>query len=138
MRSRDVTIPLTLWICAAICAHFLFGTGGAVVAQIHDDRSELWKLSHEATELARHGASTIEVSLGDGESKDAVAPPPPPPAPTQDLPKPEPTVPPPAPKAPPPKKPEEKKPEEKKLLVAKKPEEKKETPPPPEPKVEHR
>ena len=33
MRSRDVTIPLGLWICAAICAHFLFGTGGLVVAQ---------------------------------------------------------------------------------------------------------
>jgi TonB family protein len=137
MRSRDVTIPLTLWICAAICAHFLFGTGGAVVAQIHDDRSELWKLSREASELAKHGASTIEVTLGDGESKDEAPPPTPPPAPTPDAPKPEPTAPPP-PKVQPPPKPEEKKPEEKKVLVAKKPEEKKDTPPPPEPKVEHR
>ena len=25
MRTRDVTIPLALWICAAVCAHFLFG-----------------------------------------------------------------------------------------------------------------
>ena len=33
MRSRDVTIPLVLWICAAICAHFLFGTGGSSSAR---------------------------------------------------------------------------------------------------------
>ena len=42
MRSRDVTIPLALWICAAICARILmFGTGGLVVAQMHDDKSML-------------------------------------------------------------------------------------------------
>jgi TonB family protein len=136
MRSRDVTIPLGLWICAAVCAHFLFGTGGAVVAQIHDDRSELWKLSHEATDLGRHGGSTIEISLGDqSDTKEEAPPPPTPPEPKPELkaeekPKPIEKVPP---------KPEEpKKPEEKKVLVAKKPEEKKETPPPPEPKIEHR
>jgi hypothetical protein len=139
MRSRDVSIPLALWICAAVCAHFLFGTGGAVVAQIHDDRTELWKLSHEASDLARHGPSSIEVSLGDqADSKDEALPPPPPPPPPPELekPKPEATAPKPTEKAPP--KPEEKKPEDKKILVQKKPEEKKDTPPPPEPKIDHR
>jgi TonB family protein len=140
MRSRDVTIPLGLWICAAICAHFLFGTGGAVVAQIHDDRSELWKLSREASDLARHGGSTIEVTLGDSsESKDEVVPPPPPPPPAPpppEKPKPEATAP--KPKSPPKQEAEKPKPEEKKIVVQKKPEEKKDNPPAPEPKVEHR
>jgi TonB family protein len=139
MRSRDVSIPLALWICAAVCAHFLFGTGGAVVAQIHDDRTELWKLSHEASDLARHGGS-IEVSLGDGsEPKDDVAPPPPPPPPPQPEPekaKPEATAKPVEKPVPP--KPEVKKDDEKKVVVQKKPEEKKDTPPPPEPKIDHR
>ena len=53
MRTRDVTIPLGLWICAAICAHFFLGTGGLVVAKVHDDRSELWKLAREASNLAQ-------------------------------------------------------------------------------------
>ena len=60
MRTRDVTIPLALWICAAICAHFFFGTGGLVVAQVHDDRSELLRLSHAASSLANRGEQTFE------------------------------------------------------------------------------
>src|SRR5580704_3659527 len=83
MRSRDVTIPLVLWICAAICAHFMFGTGGLVVAQMHDDRSMLWTLSREAANLAKQGDQTFEVSLGEpGEDhKDEAQPPTPPPQP---------------------------------------------------------
>jgi len=74
MRTRDVTIPLGLWICAAIGAHFLFGTGGLVVAKVHDDRSELRKLSLEASSLAKHGEETFELSLADGNEE---SPPPP-------------------------------------------------------------
>ena len=89
MRPRDVTIPLGLWICAAVCAHFLFGTGGLVVAQMHDDRSELWKLSRQASILAKQEGQTFEVSLGapNEEAKDEAPPPPPPPPPPE--PKPE-------------------------------------------------
>jgi TonB family protein len=65
MRSRDVTIPLVLWMCAAVCAHFLFGAGGLVVAKMHDDRSELWKLSREASNLAQRSEQTFELSLGE-------------------------------------------------------------------------
>src|ERR1700722_12196278 len=84
MRSRDVTIPLVLWICAAICAHFLFGTGGLVVGKMHDDRSELWKLSHEASNLARQDGQTFEVSLGETQHQEkGGAPPAPPPAAAQ-------------------------------------------------------
>jgi TonB family protein len=84
MRSRDVTIPLALWVCAAICAHFLFGTGGLVVARMHDDRSELWRLSREASSLAQRDEQTFELSLGEpseDQKDDAEHPPKPPPEP---------------------------------------------------------
>ena len=131
MRSRDVTIPLILWICAAICAHFLFGTGGLVVGKMQDDRSELWKLSREASNLAKQDGQTFEVTLGEpsDETKDESRPPPPPPPKPEDKPKatatPAPTVKPPE-KVPP--KPEAKKPEEKKIVVLKKNEEEKKPP----------
>lgn len=114
MRTRDVTIPLGLWICAAICAHFFLGTGGLVVAKVHDDRSELWKLAREASSLAQQGEQTFEVSLNEPSDEPAApppaikppAPPPPPPAATA--------------KVEPPK-PERQKPkEEKKLIVLEK------------------
>jgi TonB family protein len=80
MQSRDVSVPLTLWICAAICAHFMLGTGGAVVATVHDDKSEMWKLSRQAVTLTRQaGGQTMEISLGDSNDEPAAEPPPPPP-----------------------------------------------------------
>ncbi|HZU85198.1 MAG TPA: TonB C-terminal domain-containing protein, partial [Polyangiaceae bacterium] len=117
MRSRDVTIPLGLWMCAAVCAHFLFGTGGLVVARMHDDRSELWKLSREASNLAQRDEQTFEVSLGEPSERQDEPQPPPPKPPEQ--PKPEPTV----QKTPEKKTPE--KPEKRLLVVEKKDEEKK-------------
>src|SRR5579862_4414214 len=83
MQSRDVTIPLALWVCAAVCAHFLFGTGGLVVGQMHDDRSALGSLAHAASSLAQRGEPTFEVTLGESDEnpkKDEALPPPPEPA----------------------------------------------------------
>jgi len=123
MRSRDVTIPLGLWICAAICAHFLFGTGGLVVGKMQDDRSELWKLSREASNLALTGGDTMEVALGepgeDTKNEPPPAPPPTPPKPDETTPPaPTPTTPKPLEKAPP--KPEQKPaPEQKRVVVLK-------------------
>jgi TonB family protein len=81
MQPRDVSVPLALWICAAICAHFMLGTGGAVVATVHDDRSEMWKLSQQAGTLARRGEQTFEIALNDSseEAQQETPPPPPPP-----------------------------------------------------------
>ena len=126
MRSRDVTIPLVLWICAAVCAHFFFGTGGLVVGKMQDDRSELWKLSHEASNLAKQDGQTFEVSLGEPSdvTKDEPQPPPPPPPPKPDEAKPVPTAQVKPPEKVPPK-PEARKPEEKKIVLLKKDEEKK-------------
>ena len=119
MRSRDVTIPLAFWLCAAVCAHFLFGTGGLVVAKMHDDRSELWKLSRAASNLAQRTEQTFEVTLGGpSEEQKAVEPPPPKP--------PEPPKPPPTVKEPTPEKPvPPKKEEEKKVVIVEKNAEKK-------------
>ena len=36
--KRDATTPLILWICAAICVHFMFGGGAEEVATVHDDK----------------------------------------------------------------------------------------------------
>jgi TonB family protein len=123
MRSRDVSIPLVLWICAAICAHFVFGTGGLVVGTVQDDRSELWKLSHEASNLARQDGQTFEVSLSETseETKDELPPPPPPPPPKPGEAK---TVPESKPPEKTPPKVEAKKAEEKKILLVKKEEKK--------------
>jgi TonB family protein len=119
MRTRDVTIPLALWICAAICAHFLFGTGGLVVAQVHDDRSELLRLSHAASSLAKREDQTFEVSLGEPgeEAKEEAPPPPPAPPPADDPTKPKPAV---IEKPVEKPKPEEKKKEEKVVVIEKK------------------
>jgi TonB family protein len=116
MRPRDVTIPLVLWMCAAVCAHFLFGTGGLVVADMHDDRSELWMLAQEASNLAQRSEQTFELSMGDStpDHKDDVAPPPPPKI--AEAPKPEPTAAPVEKKPTPPKA----KPQEKKIIVVEK------------------
>src|SRR5580658_5676983 len=124
MRSRDVTIPLALWICAAICAHFFFGTGGLVVAKVHDDRSEMWQLSRRASSLAQRDEQTFEVSLSEpGEEQKEQLPPPP--KPVEEKPPPAPTEK--APEKTPPKPPEVTKPkeEEKRVVVVKKAEEKK-------------
>src|SRR5690242_16066370 len=120
MRSRDVTIPLALWMCAAVCVHFLFGTGGLVVARMQDDRSELGKLSRQASNLAQRDERSFERSHESGNlDKDEVTPPPPPP----------PVSPPEEPKPPPvvepPKKQAAATPEQKKIVVLQKTEEKK-------------
>ncbi len=82
MQPRDVSVPLALWICAAVCAHFMLGTGGAVVATVHDDRSEMWKLSRQAVSLARQGEQSTEIALSDStDEAEQETPPPPPPKP---------------------------------------------------------
>ncbi len=126
---RDVQTPLLLWICAAVCAHYMFAEGGVVVGRIHDDNSAFLRLAQHARDRIRYSEQVFEVtSISEGEKppEDPATPPPPPPPP-----KPEPLAKVETPK--PAKPPEAPKPkEEKKPVVAVVKEEKKPAPPPPE------
>ena len=99
--TRDVNTPLILWICAAVCAHYMFAEGGDAVAQFHDDRVSIATLGEHVRERVRFSEQTFEVSSLDANPKTAEAapapepPPPPPPKPTASV------APPPPPKPPP-------------------------------------
>jgi TonB family protein len=80
--ARDVNTPLVLWICAAVCAHFLLGEGGDTVAQFHDDRLAIATLGEKARERIRYEAQTFEVSSIDAPGKETAEAPPPPPEPS--------------------------------------------------------
>ncbi|WP_437580321.1 hypothetical protein [Sorangium sp. So ce887] len=77
--SRDVHIPLALWICAAIVAHMAGGGGAVEVAQVIEDRAQLRRMVHAVREGLRPGDTTFEV-LTDGM---ATTPPPAPLAPPE-------------------------------------------------------
>src|SRR5580692_7461768 len=79
--SRDVNTPLVLWVCAAVCAHFLLGEGGDTVAQFHEDRLAIASLGERVRERIRFNEQTFEVSSIDGPASAAQEPPPPPPEP---------------------------------------------------------
>jgi TonB family protein len=133
VSSRELNTPLVLWVCAAVCAHFVLGEGGEQVALFHDDGVALAELGQHVRGRVRDRESAFDVSTVD-EMKQ-VSPPPPPP----DVPKPPPPKPPPLAKREPPK-PEPPKPPpppEKKVAVLPKPQaDQKE--PLPVPKVDHR
>jgi len=105
---ESATTPLILWVCAAVCAHYMLGQGGNEVAKAHEDSAFFSKMAHQARGKAREADKVFELGAA---SESEVAPT-------------EPNVPAPVlPKAPDPKKEDPKKPE-----AAKKPEEKKEEP----------
>lgn len=139
-RRRDATTPLVLWICAAICVHFMFGGGAEEVAVIHDDHVYLHQMATSVRDRVRQEEQVFDVALLDnGKAKDTpVEPPPPPPPPPKPKPAEE------KKKQPAPelaknekKKPEPKKEEEKKTAVVVKEEKAKPLPPPP-PALDHR
>ena len=128
---RDVNTPLVLWICAAVCAHFLMGEGGDTVAQFHDDRRAIASLGEKVRERIRDREQTFEVSSINAPTPSPEEPPPPPepePVPTAKKPEPPKLVPVPPPPAKPPEPPKV----EKKLPVVAVPEDpaKKLDPPP--------
>ena len=38
-RESNASTPLILWICAAVCAHYMFAEGGGEVAKTYEDHS---------------------------------------------------------------------------------------------------
>jgi TonB family protein len=136
---RDVRTPLILWICAAICVHLLFGGGGAVVADIHDDHVFLHRLASDVRDRVIREEQTFDVALLDDKSM-AKPPEPEPPPPPPEPPKPKIEN---KPKPPPPelakqeKKKAEPKPEKKPTIVVEEKQAAKPIPPPP-PQIDHR
>jgi hypothetical protein len=65
--SRELQIPLALWMCAAFVAHFA-GGGGAVVAtkaaeEVAAERAEILQAVHDLRREVRAGNGTLEVDM---------------------------------------------------------------------------
>ncbi len=63
--QRAPETPLILWICAAVCAHFIFAEGGDQVATYHEDRSFLYQLGTRARSAAQGKDQTLEIVTSD-------------------------------------------------------------------------
>ncbi len=101
---RAPETPLILWICAAVCAHFMFAEGGDQVATYHEDRSYIFQMGTRARSAAHTKDTTIEIITNtEGEPAENEPEPPKPEAKKEEK-KPEPPKPEPTPEA---KKPEE-------------------------------
>lgn len=143
--SREVQIPLALWISAAIVAHLAGGGGAVEVAQTMKDRADLVGIVHALRGELRPGDTTFEILSIDtpatpteqpAEAPTAPAPSAPADSPAEPTPaKPDPvaSVSPPVPPKPEEPKPEDPKPEEKKADVVAPPPPAPSAPPPPPP-----
>ncbi len=99
MASRGPEIPIVLWICAAVCAHFMMGGGTEEVSKqlrhYSDDRQYISLLGAQARERTRASEQSFEVAVVDvgakpKEDEPEEPPAPPPPVAKKDEPKPEP------------------------------------------------
>ncbi|MFO0677873.1 MAG: TonB C-terminal domain-containing protein [Polyangiaceae bacterium] len=73
---RDASTPLILWVCAAVCAHYMFAQGGGEVARIHDDGTAIAKLARGVRERVRASEQTFEVVATEvGEEPNQADPP---------------------------------------------------------------
>ena len=98
MASRGPEIPIVLWICAAVCAHFMMGGGTEEVSKqlrkYSDDRQYLSLLGAQARERTRASEQSFDIAVVDVGAKpkedEPEEPPAPPPVAKKDEPKPEP------------------------------------------------
>lgn len=125
---RDPQTPLILWVCAAVCAHYMFAQGGGVVAEVHDDERFVRELVSTVRGRLPGRPQTLEFNVtGDDDTPRADDPTPPVPEAKKDEPKKDE----PEEKKPEPPRPEEKKPEEKLKIVVKEQDPAKKLDPPP-------
>ncbi|HEY8077418.1 MAG TPA: hypothetical protein VIF62_25005, partial [Labilithrix sp.] len=80
MRTGTPETPLILWICAAVCAHFMFAEGGDQVAIIHDDTKFIAKMASDVRGKVKTVDQTIEIQTSE-EGKPTEEEPPPAPKP---------------------------------------------------------
>lgn len=137
--AKEHTTPLVLWICAAVCAHYIFAKGGNEVAETHEGKSAVSMLGSQARERARIAQTqSFDVLVSsDDKSGPEVDPKKDEPEAKKDEPKPtqkdQAKVEPPPPVAPPPPKKEEEKPKLKLVVKEEDPLKKLDAPPPPPP-----
>lgn len=83
--GREANTPLLLWVCAAVCAHYMFAQGGDEVARIHEDSSFIAKLSTEVRSKVKASEQVFDMAGSDilTQNEAEPAPPPPPPPPVQ-------------------------------------------------------
>lgn len=98
--SRSHEIPIVLWVCAAICAHFMMGGGTEEVSKqlrkISDDRRYISALGTRTRERVRASEQTFDIAVVDqgvAPTEDEPPEPEPPPVAKKDEPKPEPPKP---------------------------------------------
>ena len=63
--SRAPETPIILWVCAAVCAHYMFAQGGGEVAKAHDDKSFIFQMGTHARGLVKSSEQSFEVALVD-------------------------------------------------------------------------
>jgi hypothetical protein len=95
--SRSPEIPIVLWVCAAICAHFMMGGGTEEVSsklrKFSDDRRYISALGTKTRERVRASEQTFDIAIvdqGAAPQEEEPPEPPPPPVAKKDEPKPEP------------------------------------------------
>ena len=72
---RTPETPIILWVCAAVCAHFMFAEGGEQVAVLHDDSKFLATMGSEVRGKIRGDDKVIEItSTDEGKAADPEEP----------------------------------------------------------------
>lgn len=70
MQQKAPSTPLILWICAAVCAHYMFAQGGGVVAEVHDDHNFISALGMHARGITQAGEQIFSIeSIGEDTPK---------------------------------------------------------------------
>lgn len=90
---RAPETPLILWICAAVCAHFVFAEGGNQIATSHEDRSYIFEMGARARSAAHGKDQTFEILTNDEGQPNDTPPEEPKPEAKHDTKKPEPEPP---------------------------------------------
>jgi hypothetical protein len=90
---RAPETPLILWICAAVCAHFIFAEGGDQVATYHDDRSYIFQMGTRARSAAHGKDQTFDIITSEEGQPSETEPEPPKPEAKKEDPSPEPPKP---------------------------------------------
>ncbi len=72
--TRNPETPIILWICAAVCAHFMFAEGGQKVAESYEDSSYLLGMGARARGAAASKDQSVEIMTSEEGKPEEEAP----------------------------------------------------------------